>query len=124
MLEHHAEILVDAEKAILRPLEGEGRILVNGLPIQSETELRPNDRLVFGSTQLWLFRYPALEKVAGVSDSPMINYDFFMNEIASKSGLDGMFNSETTNSSAALQEELLYILPCVEVSLVMNILKL
>lgn len=65
----------------------DGRVLINGVPIADETHLNPNDRLVFGSTQLWLFRHPALEAEAGVSDSPMLNYDYFLNEMAAKSGL-------------------------------------
>ena len=118
LLDNHAEIVVEVDKVILRPLggDGEGRVLVNGLPIQSDTELRPNDRLVFGSTQLWLFRHPQLEKNAGVSDSPMINYDFFMNEMAAKSGLDVLSSQvAAADGSASLQDELLSLLPFVEV---------
>lgn len=90
MQENHAEMLVDGKAVTLRPLSLNGRVLVNGVPVakQSTAHLQPNDRLVFGATQLWLFRHPELERDAGVSDSPMINYDFFLNEMASRSGLD------------------------------------
>lgn len=90
MQAEHAEILVNGDRVTLRSLTENGRVLVNGLSIDPhlETTLQPNDRLVFGATQLWLFRHPALEVEAGVSNSPMINYDFFFNEMAAKSGLD------------------------------------
>lgn len=90
MQAEHAEISVSGDKVTLRPLTENGRVLINGLPIDPhlETTLQPNDRLVFGATQLWLFRHPALEVEAGVSNSPMINYDFVLNEMAAKSGLD------------------------------------
>ena len=87
MLANHAELVVKGNKVSLRPMSEDGRILINGVPIVGVTHLNPNDRLVFGSTQLWLFRHPALEAEAGVSDSPMLNYDYFLNEMAAKSGL-------------------------------------
>lgn len=91
----HAEMSVIDDKVTIRSLTKEGRILVNGLPIEPfvQTSLQPNDRLVFGATQLWLFRQPALEAEAGVSECPMINYDFVVHEMATKSGLDVFSNS-------------------------------
>lgn len=86
---NHAEISVQENNEVtLRSLTRDGRVLVNGLPIDSQfgNVLHPNDRLVFGATQMWLFRHPALETKAGVSDSPMINYDFILHEMATKSG--------------------------------------
>ncbi|XP_057378672.1 kinesin-like protein KIF1A [Daphnia carinata] len=115
MKENHAEISVHENNEVtLRPLTFDGRVLVNGMPIepQMETVLHPNDRLVFGATQMWLFRHPALETEAGVSDSPMINYDFVLHEMASKSG-STIFSSFSDNQDL-LQEELSAILPSVE----------
>ena len=95
MQSDHAEISVYGDKVTLRPLTDAGRVLINGVEIEPhvETNLQPNDRLVFGATQLWLFRFPELEHEAGVSDSPMINYDFVLNEMAAKSGLDILSSS-------------------------------
>lgn len=136
MQENHAEIRVEGKRIFIRPLTEDGRVLINGIPasISDIHDLKPNDRLVsrrysyfsfikvnstlplnvkvFGSTQLWLFRHPTEEENAGVSDSPMINYDFFLNEMAAKSGLDVL--SSPSESKASLQEELLSLLPCVE----------
>lgn len=99
MKENHAEMSVHENNEVtLRPLTFDGRVLVNGMPIepQFETVLHPNDRLVFGATQMWLFRHPALETEAGVSDSPMINYDFVLHEMATKSG-STIFSSFSDN---------------------------
>lgn len=90
MQAHHATIEVHEDQVTLQPITENSRVLVNGASIDShiETVLQPNDRLVFGATQFWLFRHPALEMKAGVSDSPMFNYDFFIHEMAAKSGLN------------------------------------
>lgn len=101
----HAEISVYENKVTLRPLTDDGRVLVNGVPIEPHVEiaLQPNDRLVFGATQLWLFRFPELENEAGVSDSPMINYDFVLHEMAAKSGLD-VLSSSSDGKGKQLEE--------------------
>ncbi len=97
---NHAEIsFLENNRVTLRPLTKNGRVLVNGVPIEpSQVELQPNDRLVFGATQMWLFRNPALEDQAGVSDSPMINYDFILHEMSAKSGLDILSSSSDSKS--------------------------
>lgn len=132
MQENHAEIEVNPKMVTLRPLSSNGRVLVNGVLVarDSTAHLQPNDRLVFGATQLWLFRHPELEREAGVSDSPMINYDFFLNEMASKSGLDVLSTVSEERGTlsicftsllltvdcvlASLQEELVALLPMVD----------
>lgn len=96
MQQNHAEISFHENNDVtLRSLTENGRVLVNGVPIKPrvETVLQPNDRLVFGATQMWLLRNPALVDQAGVSDSPMINYDFILHEMATKSGLDILSSS-------------------------------
>ncbi|EFX76074.1 hypothetical protein DAPPUDRAFT_55475, partial [Daphnia pulex] len=113
MQQNHAEISFHENNDVtLRSLTENGRVLVNGVPIKPRVEmvLQPNDRLVFGATQMWLFRNPALVDQAGVSDSPMINYDFILHEMATKSGLDILSSS----SDDSLREELVVVLPSVE----------
>ena len=89
----HAEIIVDPNRVILRRLNEDGRVLVNGSVVTSDIELHHNDRLVFGSTQRWLFRYPKpISSSSGRSsvdvNSPDITYDFFLQEVATKAGFD------------------------------------
>ncbi|XP_046450111.1 kinesin-like protein KIF28P isoform X5 [Daphnia pulex] len=115
MQQNHAEISFHENNDVaLHSLTENGRVLVNGVPIKPrvETVLQPNDRLVFGATQMWLFRNPALVDQAGVSDSPMINYDFILHEMATKSGMDIL--SSSSDGKDSLQEELVAVLPSVE----------
>ena len=77
------EVVVSDDRTAIRPVQEDARVLVNGMPVQKETVLRHNDRLVFGSTQMWVFQNPK-EGGAGPAD---INGDFMLQEIAAKSGL-------------------------------------
>ena len=61
MMQQHAIVKNDKKhhhKVFIRQGEKDCRILVNGDAITQETELHHNDRLVFGSTQLWVFQNP------------------------------------------------------------------
>ena len=62
------------------------RILVNGDAINGEVELKHNDRLVFGSTQLWVFQNPK-EKGIESKKYPPITYEYAQEEIAAKAGI-------------------------------------
>merc|ERR1719340_309363 len=59
---HQQHALIRQDKhhhhVFIKPGERDCRILVNGDAITGETELKHNDRLVFGSTQLWVFQNP------------------------------------------------------------------
>lgn len=90
MQSNHAEITVREDKITLKSLTENGRVMVNGEQVdRRERVLQPNDRLVFGATQMWVFRHPAVEaKGDQFINGSMINYDFILNEIATKSGLD------------------------------------
>ena len=132
MKDKHAEITVEDDKVILRPLAPNGRVLINGVQAQMSQiyQLQPYDRLVFGATQVWLFRYPTKERpmtASGINKNPSINYDFFLNEMASKSGLDAEMSTDKSRSStpatktvpqqkkvSVIQQELIGLLPCVE----------
>ena len=49
-------------------------------------ELKHNDRLVFGSTQLWVFQNPK-EKGIESKKYPPITYEYAQEEIAAKAGI-------------------------------------
>ena len=65
--EQHALIRQDKKTHQVWMKQGEKdcRILVNGDAISSEVELHHNDRLVFGSTQLWVFQNPKEKGIDG-----------------------------------------------------------
>ncbi|XP_050706833.1 kinesin-like protein KIF28 isoform X2 [Eriocheir sinensis] len=109
--EQHAEIKVEPNKVVIKPVNGDCRVVVNGSQIQGETPLNHNDRLVFAATQLWVFQNPAESKK---SKAPLqeITYEMAQEEIAAKSGVD-MSNSGDADMSR-IQEDLLEVMPAVE----------
>jgi len=113
MQDHHANIVLDekAGKVGVKPCNTECRLLVNGTPVQGETTLCHNDRLVFGSAQIWVFANPQ-EAKKSQKKYPTITYDYAQEEIASKNGLK-MDNTGNTDQ-AKVQEDLLEMMPRVE----------
>ena len=57
--------------------------MVNGAPITGETQLEHNDRIVVGSTHIWIFQNP-LEKGIDKKHYPPITYEYAQEEIAAK----------------------------------------
>ena len=86
MQESHAEIIVDKDLVRLRPLGEDCRVLINGTAVQSETVIHHNDRLVFGSTQMWIYQNPNEGPID--SNTSDMNYDFVLQEIAASSGFN------------------------------------
>jgi hypothetical protein len=76
-----------------------------------EADLEHNDRLVFGSTHLWVFQNPTDPNI-GRRKYPPISYEYAQEEIAAKAGI----NMENVGSSdvAMLQEDLIEVMPAVE----------
>ena len=70
----------------IRPTTKECRILVNGAAISGETDLDHNDRIVFGSTHIWVFQNPT-EKGINKKQYPPITFEYAQEEIAAKGTL-------------------------------------
>ena len=83
--EQHALIRQDKKthQVFMKQGERDCRILVNGDAINGEVELHHNDRLVFGSTQLWVFQNPKEKGIEG-KKYPPITYEYAQEEIAAK----------------------------------------
>ncbi|KAF0296590.1 Kinesin-like protein KIF28P [Amphibalanus amphitrite] len=113
MQEKHAIIALDekANKVNIKPCNTDCRVLVNGTPIQGETTLCHNDRLVFGGTQIWVFANP-VEAKQSKKKYPTITYEYAQEEIASKNGLK--MDNTANNAQVQLQEDLLELMPGVE----------
>ena len=95
------------DKVVIKPVEKDCRILVNlyiyiyflytnykynflqvnGSAISGETKLDHNDRIVVGSTHIWIFQNP-LEKGIEKKHYPPITYEYAQEEIASKAGIN------------------------------------
>ena len=89
MQKKHAEMVIDSDATVtLRSLSDDARILVNGSVLLSEQVLHHNDRLVLGSTQRWLFRKPRPTLSSATFDDDEITYEFFLQEVATKAGLN------------------------------------
>ena len=87
----HAEVIIESNgTTTLRSLSDDGRILVNGSVVLTELVLHHNDRLVFGSTQRWIFRQPQSTTSSTQLDQNMveITYELFLQEVATKAGLN------------------------------------
>ncbi|CAG0885568.1 unnamed protein product [Darwinula stevensoni] len=112
--ESHALIVWDQKKnaVSVKPVNGDCRVLVNGTAILGETPLAHNDRLVFGTTQIWVYQNPK-EANADKKKYPQITYDFAQEEIAAKAGID-MSAADSNTDMALLHEDLLEVLPAVE----------
>ena len=111
--QQHALIRHDKKhhQVFIKPGERDCRILVNGDAITSETELHHNDRLVFGSTQLWVFQNPKEKGIDG-KKYPPITYEYAQEEIAAKAGIK--VDSGGGADMALLQEDLIDVMPAVE----------
>ena len=85
----HAIITLGSKKGkpTVRPCEKDCRVLVNGSAITGETDLDHNDRLVFGSTHMWVFQNPQ-EKGIDKKAYPPISYEYAQEEIAAKAGIN------------------------------------
>jgi len=100
-------------KVFIKPGEKDCRILVNGDAITSEVELQHNDRLVFGSTQVWVFQNPK-EHGIGKKKYPPITFEYSQEEIAAKAGIKVDGQSGSSSDMALLQEDLIDVMPAVE----------
>ena len=83
--DEHAILKLDEKTGIvkIRPFTKECRILVNGAAINGETDLDHNDRIVFGSTHIWVFQNPK-EKGINKKQYPPITFEYAQEEIAAK----------------------------------------
>ena len=114
MAEQHAIISLDQKsgKVSLKPFKKEGcRVLVNGSQINGTTDLDHNDRLVFGSTQLWVFqnpRDPEFQKKSRL----VVTYEYAQEELAAKSGIN--ITDADNCDVAQMQDDLLEVMPAVE----------
>merc|ERR1719481_2087167 len=113
--EAHAMVRMDKKKhhVWIKPGERDCRVLVNGDTISEEVEIHHNDRLVFGSTQVWVFQNP---KEHGIDKKkyPPITFEYSQEEIAAKAGIKVDGQSGSSSDMALLQEDLIDVMPAVE----------
>merc|ERR1712226_793895 len=96
----------------LIPSKG-AKVVLNGNAITSKKELHHNDRLLFGSSNLFVFHHPQdyakQQKSKKVVDTP--NFESAQEEIAKNSGLAKFTGDGKSKEDLLLQEDLVQIWP-------------
>ncbi|KAF7495667.1 Kinesin-like protein KIF28P [Sarcoptes scabiei] len=111
--DHHAIInRTKNEKIILERCDDDCRILLNGDAVTHKVNLTHNDRLLFGTSQLFVFRNP-LDPNFDTTKSTIVTYELAQEEIASKAGYK-LNNEDNSIEQALLNKELLELIPAVE----------
>nr|XP_039267271.1 kinesin-like protein KIF28P [Styela clava] len=108
----HANI-VNKSNSVIK-IQPKGTVLVNGKTITEETELRHNDRVMFGSTHLYVFHHPqdAAKQEKEGTNIEKVSFDSAQQEIAENKGFD-MGTKGKSTEDLLLQEDLLRIMPMV-----------
>ncbi|GFR23170.1 kinesin-like protein KIF28P [Trichonephila clavata] len=111
--ENHAIIHVqELDQVIIEKGCPEARILLNGEPVTSQSVLSHNDRIMFGTTQLYV--YEESENTIRGRKYPEVTYEMAQEEIAAKAGIN--LSEDNSRESALLNKDLLEVLPGVEVA--------
>ncbi|KXJ25651.1 Kinesin-like protein KIF1A [Exaiptasia diaphana] len=106
----HCEVTIAGDKITITPI-GDAKLLINGEPITEEEELEHHDRVMFGSSHLYVFHHPKQADKSTIK-AESINYEMAQEEIAQNSGFD---MEEGSNKDAMLlQEDLVDLVPMVE----------
>jgi len=107
---------IDNSKISLNIIDGESKVLVNGKEIkeESEVELHHNDRILFGTNQLYVFHHPqdAAKRIKEGQSVEKISFDSAQEEIAKNKGFD-MEKSGKSSDEILLQEDLIQIMPMI-----------
>ncbi|XP_062578631.1 kinesin-like protein KIF28P isoform X1 [Saccostrea cucullata] len=108
----HAIIRNDGGKFTIEPCDVTNRLLQNGKAVVSKQPLNHNDRLIFGTTQYFVFVNPK-ERDSSKQKYPEVTFEMAQEEVAKKSGFD-MSGENKSRDDALLQEDMLEIMPAVE----------
>ncbi|KAK2143188.1 hypothetical protein LSH36_870g00010 [Paralvinella palmiformis] len=112
IVEKHAAIMQENGKYFVEKLTDRAKILVNGEPVTEKTELGHNDRLMFGTTQLYVFCNPK-QRDSSKEKFPDVTFESAQEEITSHSGFD-LNNENKSRDEMLLQEDMVDIMPAIE----------
>ncbi|XP_067130664.1 kinesin-like protein KIF28 isoform X2 [Centruroides vittatus] len=109
----HALIRVQTYGGVtLEKCTNDARVLINGDSVSNKISLQHNDRIMFGTTQLYIFINPE-ERNKSNKKYPEITYEMAQEEIAIKAGIN-MASEDNSRETALLNKDLLEVLPGVE----------
>ncbi|KAK2174001.1 hypothetical protein NP493_836g01049 [Ridgeia piscesae] len=109
ILPQHAEFTVKGDKFHVKQSDPDARVLVNGDQIHRLTAVTHGDRLMFGSTQLYVFCMPK-------KPEPDVTFESAQEEIATKSGEIEPPSEQKSKKRCLLQEDLVDLRPDVAVA--------
>jgi len=107
----HASLKYDNDEVVLKPLNQGAKTKVNGTPLTGEQKLEHNDRVLFGTNHLFVFRNP-LKPDLPEGTPETIDWDFAQKELAEQSGFS-TFAAGMTKDQQRAQEQVLELLPMV-----------
>lgn len=109
----HCEIKNEDSKKITIRAIGDARVLVNGEPVDDdeEEELHHLDRVMFGTSHMYVFHHPAEVESSSVKQAD-ITYEMAQEEIAKNAGLD-VDDQEESKEAMLLREDLADLMPMV-----------
>jgi hypothetical protein len=87
MQEHHATLTNESGVLSVEPASPTAKVTHNGVAIMEKTQLKHNDRLVFGTSQMYVVVNPK-ERDSSKKTYIEITYEMASEEIASNSGFD------------------------------------
>lgn len=88
------------------------RILLNGDPVMNKVNLSHNDRLLFGTNQLFVVAHPEQEVKSKMTFAE-VTFELAQEEIATKAGY-AVNQEDQTMEQALLNKDLLEILPGID----------
>ncbi|ELU02132.1 hypothetical protein CAPTEDRAFT_196619 [Capitella teleta] len=112
ILEHHAVFHFEDDKYYVEKADSNARVTIDGEPVVQKTLLEHNDRVMFGTTQMFGLSIPK-ERDASKEKFPTLTFDMFQEEMAAKSGFD-MSSDNKSRDDMLLQEDLMDVRPGVE----------
>lgn len=108
-MDEHASLTNQGGKFTLARLN-DSRILVNGKPLTSSVELAHMDRLVFGTSQYYIFNDPSKAS----KNDPVVTFESMQDEIGKASGIVSSDTNSMTREQIQCQNEVMDLLPEIE----------
>lgn len=111
----HARLIRKGNNVLLEKVNDHCRILLNGDLVKTKLNLSHNDRLLFGTTQLFVFAHPLQENKNNLGFTE-ITFELAQEEIALKAGFELNNNEDQSFEIALLNKDLLEVLPGIELA--------
>ncbi|CAH1788618.1 unnamed protein product [Owenia fusiformis] len=116
----HAVISNKKEKVTILPVGG-AKVVLNGDEIREEKQLNHHDRVMFGTSHLYIFHHPKtyatwLKNKDAKAQEPKPTFEEAQAEIAENSGFMGIssgIKSKSNKDDLILQEDLIQLLPMI-----------